>query len=207
MRRSGLGLLLVAMAAVVPAAAAQQGAVASAPIRLSLGEAMLRVDSSSEAIGIARAAVRSAEAGRIRARSAWLPQLSGSAGYTRTIKSQFSGLTSAGADSIPGPTNCGRFRPNPSLPLAERLDSLERGLDCAANSGGSAFANLPFGRKNQWSFALSASQTLFNPQLPDGSTPQVRRWTGPRWRWTPSGRRRWWKWPRPTSTPSSPTSC
>lgn len=166
MRQFGIGLMLLGMVAAVHSAGAQQGSPASAPFRLSLGEAMLRVDSSSEAIGIARAAVRSAEAGRIRARAAWLPQLSGSAGYTRTIKSQFSGLTSAGVDSIPGPINCGRFRPNPSLPLAERLDSLERGLDCAANSGGSAFANLPFGRKNQWNFALSASQTLFNPQLP-----------------------------------------
>ncbi len=164
--RLALSMMLGGMVAVAHPVTGQQGAPTPAPLRLSLGEAMLRVDSSSEAIGIARAAVRSAEAGRIRARSAWLPQLSGSAGYTRTIKSQFSSLTSAGVDSIPGPTNCGRFRPNPSLPLAERLDSLERGLDCAANSGGSAFADLPFGRKNQWSFALSASQTLFNPQLP-----------------------------------------
>lgn len=147
---------------------AQPAAPGAAPVRLSLGEALARVDSASEAVGIARTAVRSAEAGQLRARSAWLPQLNGSVGYTRTLKTQFAGLTSGEeSDSTPAPTNCNRFRPNPSLPLGERLDSLERGLDCTANgTGGIDFANLPFGRANQWNFALSASQTLFNPALP-----------------------------------------
>lgn len=135
-------------------------------IRLTLADALARVDSASESVGIARAAVRSAEAGQMKARSAYLPQLNGSVAYTRTLKTQFSGLSSGSNDSTPAPTNCGTFRPNPSLPLAERLDSLERGLDCTANgNGGIDFSNLPFGRANQWNFGLSATQTIYNPAL------------------------------------------
>ena len=79
----------------------------AAPVRLSLGAALARVDSASEAVGIARTAVRSAEAGQMRARSAWLPQLNGSIGYTRTLKTQFSALASDSSrdDSTPAPTN------------------------------------------------------------------------------------------------------
>jgi outer membrane protein TolC len=160
-------MVVMATLSAVGTASAQGGAQQAAPVRLSLGEALRIVDSASEAIGIARAGVRSAEAGRMRARSAWLPQLNGSVAYTRTLETQFSGLASGGgSDSTPAPTNCGRFRPNPDLPIGERLDSLERGLDCSANgNGGIDFSNLPFGRANQWNFGLSASQTLFNPAL------------------------------------------
>ncbi len=143
------------------------GAPHSSPLPLTLAQALARVDSASEAIGIARAGIRTAEAGRMRARSAWLPQLNGSVASTRTLEPQFAGLTPGGGnDSTPAPTNCGRFRPNPDLPIGQRLDSLERGLDCSANgNGGFDFASLPFGRANQWNFGLSASQTLFNPAL------------------------------------------
>ena len=148
-------------------ARAQQAApLPSGTVALSLAQALARVDSASEAVGIARAAVRTAEAGQMKARSAYLPQLNGSVAYTRTLKTQFSGLSSGSNDSTPAPTNCGTFRPNPSLPLAERLDSLERGLDCTANgNGGIDFSSLPFGRANQWNFGLSATQTIFNPAL------------------------------------------
>lgn len=136
---------------------------AQAPVRLTLGDALRRADSSSEAVGIARAGVRGAEAQRLRAKSAWLPQLAGSATYTRTLKSQFSAFASGSeSDTFPKPVDCGHFVPNPDLPIGARLDSLERGLDCTANGGGLDFSNLPFGRANNWTFGLSASQSLFN---------------------------------------------
>ncbi|MEI2719836.1 MAG: hypothetical protein V9E87_06790 [Gemmatimonadales bacterium] len=98
-------------------ARAQQAApLPSGTVALSLAQALARVDSASEAVGIARAAVRTAEAGQMKARSAYLPQLNGSVAYTRTLKTQFSGLSSGSNDSTPAPTNCGTFRPNPSLP-------------------------------------------------------------------------------------------
>ena len=47
--------------------------------------------------------------------------------------------------------------------VAERLDSIEQGLNCAANGGYSIdFSKLPFGRANTWTFGLSGSQTLFD---------------------------------------------
>jgi outer membrane protein TolC len=96
--------------------------------------------------------------------------LSGSATYTRTLKSQFSALSSGSdtttADPIPAPTGCGTYHPNGTLSIAQRLDSLERGLDCTANGGtGIDFSKLPFGRANTWNFGLAASQSLFNARL------------------------------------------
>lgn len=135
------------------------------PLALSLGDALARADSASESVGIARTNLSKAEADRLRAKSGLLPQLNGSATYSRTIKSQFSGFA-AESDTFPAPVNCGRFTPNPNLPLGERLDSLERGLDCSANGGsGIDFSNLPFGRANTYNFGLSASQSLINPAL------------------------------------------
>ncbi|MGH7593205.1 MAG: TolC family protein [Gemmatimonadales bacterium] len=136
------------------------------PLALSLQEALTRADAASPAVGIARAGATSAAADRMRARSALLPQLSGSMTYTRTLASEFSGLVSSPAnDSFPTPTNCGHFHPNPNLPIGVRLDSLERGLDCAANSSPFDFSKSPFGQKNTWNFGLSGTQTLFDPKI------------------------------------------
>jgi len=137
------------------------------PVRLSLADALARADSASPAVGIARAGINSAEAGWLRARAGYLPQLNGSATYSRALASEFSGLTSGvAADTFPAPTNCHHYVPDPSLPLADRLDSLEHGLDCAANGPGVIdFSKLPFGRPNTWTFAVSGSQTLFDRKL------------------------------------------
>lgn len=142
------------------------GAQQGAPVRLSLADALARADSASEAVGLARANVSKAESDRLRARSGLLPQLNASATYSRTIKSQFAGFAgNSAADTFPAPVDCGHFTPNPNLPLSERLDSLERGLDCSANGSGIDFGSLPFGRANTYNFGLSASQSLFNPAL------------------------------------------
>ena len=88
--------------------------------------------------------------------------LVGSARYIRTLKSQFSALGSGSSDTFPAPVNCSRFVPNPGNPVPVRLDSLEHAVDCLANTNPlSAFGNLPFGRKNQFTLGLSFSQTLF----------------------------------------------
>lgn len=159
---------LAALPLLVPMALAAQ---APAPVRLSLGDALRRADSASEAVGIARAGVAGA-AGRVRqARSGWLPQLSGSVLYVRTLETQFAALQEGGgSDSAgpppPSPVNCTRFTPDPTLPFEQRVANLERGLDCTANGdGGIDFSTLPFGQPNQWTFGLEASQTLFDPSL------------------------------------------
>lgn len=167
--RSWLCGFLVVAAVAVPRAAPLR-AQSPSPLRLSIAEALRMADSTSEDVGIARAGVRAADGRLLQARSGWLPQLSGAATYTRTIKSQFEALQGdEGGDdepAPPAPTNCMRFRPNPTLSVSERLDSLERGLDCTANGSGDIdFSKLPFGQANQWSFGLDLQQTLFNRPL------------------------------------------
>jgi outer membrane protein len=160
--RTGLQVALLAIITAAPLAAQ-----APTPVRLSIGDVLGRADSAAEGIGIAEAGVRGAGARVRQTRSAMLPQLSGAVTYTRTLETQFAALASS-SDSAPppAPTGCGRFRPNPALPLGERLDSLERGLDCTANGSGIDFSNLPFGRPNQWNLGLEASQLLFDRALP-----------------------------------------
>lgn len=168
--RRNIGRVLT-MLLVIPAAVHAQGSGSVPPtMRLTLAEALARADSASAAVAIARAEVGKADADRARARSAYLPQLNGSTTFTRTIKSQFSALSSGGGGndtstvSYPKPENCGTYHPNGTLSIAQRLDSLERGLDCTAN-GGLDFSQLPFGRANTWNFGLAASQNLFNGRL------------------------------------------
>jgi outer membrane protein TolC len=161
----GFLMAAVIMACAPPVARAQ------APVRLSIAEALRRADTASEGIGIARAGVRAAGGRVMQARSGWLPQLSGSATYTRTIKSQFEALagddTNGEADPAPPPPeNCTRFIPDPTQPVDTRLANLERGLDCTANGTGDIdFSQLPFGRPNQWAFGLDLQQTLFDRAL------------------------------------------
>ena len=147
-------------AVVVPNLAAQQSPQGRA---LTLSEALELAEKRSESIGIARAGLARAEGDRRRARSAYFPQLNGSASYQRTLQSQFSALE-AGSDttSTPAPA-CNRFVAQPGLPIDQRLDSLENAVECASAADPFAsFSNLPFGRENTYRFGLSFSQTLFS---------------------------------------------
>jgi len=134
------------------------------PRALSLEEALNLARPASEPMGLARAAVTRARGDQYRARSELLPQLSGSASYSRLIKSQFEGLAGNDTSSAPaGPTSCSRFSADPSLPIGARVDSLEKSLECV--SGLDPFGNLgslPFGRANTYNLGLSLSQTVFS---------------------------------------------
>jgi outer membrane protein len=130
---------------------------------LTLTEALEIAEKKSETVGIAQAELARAEGDRRSARSAYFPQLTGSASYQRTIESQFSALAS-GADTstAPAPT-CDRFIAQPGLPIDQRLDSLEKAVECS--SAENPFGNLgdlPFGRENNYRFGLSFSQILFS---------------------------------------------
>jgi outer membrane protein len=158
-----LGSLLLSVCGAnlgVPRAAAQE----HAPERtLTLAEALDIAERQSETVGIAREELARAEGDRRRARSAYFPQLNGSASYQRTLESQFSAL-STGTDTTtaPAPT-CDRFVPQPGLTIEQRLDSLESAVECASGADPFAsFRNLPFGRENTYRFGLSFSQTLFS---------------------------------------------
>jgi len=156
----------MAFAAALALVLALRGNAQQQPVRLSLADALTRVENASPTIGLARAGVAGAHADWLRTRSSELPQLSGSASYTRTLASQFSGFASStSSDSFAKPVNCGHYAPLPGLPIAARIDSLERGLDCAANGSSLDFSSLPFGRKNNWTLGLAASQSLFDPKM------------------------------------------
>lgn len=146
--------------------ASGQLAAQQQPVRLSLAEALARAEGASPTIGLARAGVSSAHADLLRNRSARLPQLSGSASYTRTLASQFSAFASGtSTDTFPKPADCGHYTPAPGGTVTTRLDSLEHGLDCLANGSSLDFSNLPFGRKNNWTLGLNGSLSLLDPKL------------------------------------------
>ena len=155
-----LSMLLIAFAA--PAAAQQpQG---PSPRPLSIEQALDLAERESETVGLARSDLAQARGERRRAKSAYFPQLTGSASYTRTLRSQFSALQGDSAGpSTPAPEECDPFVPRPGLPIDQRLDSLEAAVECASNADPFAGLgeDLPFGRENTYRLGLSFSQTLF----------------------------------------------
>jgi outer membrane protein len=139
------------------------GAQTPAAVRpLTLAEALDIAEKQSETVGIARAELARAEGDRRRARSAYWPQLNGSASYQRTLRSQFSALNAGTDTSTSTGQICNRFIPQPGNTIEQRLDSLESAVACASSADPFAsFRNLPFGRENAYRFGLSFSQTLF----------------------------------------------
>jgi outer membrane protein len=80
----------------VPDASAPQPPPAPARV-LTLEDALALAEAGNEQVVIAEAGVARARGGEARARSERLPQLSGSASYDRTIKSEFEGIFDAGS--------------------------------------------------------------------------------------------------------------
>lgn len=150
--------LVLALGCMTTSVSAQDAATGR---RLSLDEALRLALPASENLGLARAAVARARGDEQRARSEFLPQLSASASYTRTLKSQFD----RGGSSAPDTTArnfCERFAADPAQPVGSRLDSLESAVSCLTRLNPfAAFGNLPFGQENQYNLGLQASQLLF----------------------------------------------
>ena len=156
---------------------AQQPASRTAPARgapraLSLDEAMRMAERESEAVQIARAGQERARGQQLQARSQYLPQLSGSLQYTRTLKSQFEVLQ--GSQAQPGPNvppeppndtttyfqPCTRYLAAPGATEAQRLAGLETFSRCSSG-GGIDFTRVGFGSKNQYQLGLTGSVNLF----------------------------------------------
>ena len=154
----------IAGAQSVPLTPAQAPTVART---LSLDEAVRTAESQSEAIRIARAGVQRAQGQQYQARSQRLPQIGGSASYTRTLASQFSssGISAPPVDTtkpIPPAGPCDQYLRDATATTAERLAGLEDASRCAIGQDPfAAFSSLPFGQKNQYNFGLSFSQNLF----------------------------------------------
>ena len=126
-------------------------------VRLSLADAVSRAVEQSEEIRLARAAVDLADAQVTAARAQALPQIDGTFNYTRTFASQFD---DAGSPTIPDSL---RFEPDPTASIEERIAYLEQNAENAALGAlGSLFGNLPFGRENAYTAALSGSQPIYS---------------------------------------------
>ena len=138
---------------------------ATAPRTLSLDEAVRMAESQSEAIRIARAGVQRAEGQQYQARSQRLPQLAGSASYTRTLASQFSVAAGPAVDTtkpVPPPAPCDQYLLDATATTADRLAGLEDASRCAIGANPfSSFGSLGFGAKNQYNVGLAFSQNLF----------------------------------------------
>ncbi|HEX6573817.1 MAG TPA: TolC family protein [Gemmatimonadaceae bacterium] len=170
--------LIITRAIAVAALAVASAASAQAPVtaqpatqsgtQLSLDEALRMAESQSEAVRIARAGQQRAEGQRMQARSQYFPQLYGSAGYTRTLKSQYSGL-SGGAAAVdttkpasPAPP-CEDYLLGQDASIADRVAALETASKCVSGLNPfAAFSSLPFGQANQYQLGLSVSQNLFS---------------------------------------------
>jgi outer membrane protein len=167
-----LGAAVAMMAALAGTAGAQATAPSAGPAQaaaagarpLSLEEALRMAQGASEQVAIARAGITRARGQEYQARSQRLPQLSSSASYSRTLKSQFQGLGAAPADTTPAPVNCptGAFVPHPELPEDERIAILEKALECSGSGNPfSSFGSLGFGAANTYNLGLNLQQTLF----------------------------------------------
>src|SRR3954471_7200106 len=164
LRRPSVLLVAAALAAgTVPGWLAAQQPTLSQARTLTLAQALEIAERNSETVGIAREELARAEGDRRRARSGYFPQVNGTAAYLRTLESQFSALET-GSDTSTAPARiCREFVPDPSLPVEQRLDSLESAVSCSSSADPFAgFRNLPFGRVNTYRFGLSFSQTLFS---------------------------------------------
>jgi outer membrane protein TolC len=159
---NSLAPFVIAMLLIAPEMRAQRSdsVAGPQPRLLSLDDALRSAEAKSPDLTIARAGVTRAEGQRDKARSQFLPQIFGSAGYTRTLRSQFQGL-SFGSDSA-GPPACSTFTPDPSASVDQRLSLLESALGCGAGTNPfGSLQNLGFGAANQWNLGLSLQQNVF----------------------------------------------
>ena len=163
-----LGALVALMARPPRPLGAQQdttrGATTLASRRLSLDDALRAAEAQSEAVQIARAGLTRARGQWYQARSQYLPQLNATAGYARTLRSQFQGVSfGGGADTstTPKPQSvCA-----PAIPAnataAEIQAALAQASTCQAAGSGFNFSSVGFGAPNQWTFGLNFSQNVF----------------------------------------------
>jgi outer membrane protein len=137
----------------------------AAAVSISLEDAVRMAEGQSETVQIARAGVRRAEGQKIQAYSQLLPQIYGSASYTRTLKSEYSSISVPAPDTTvpasPAPP-CDDYLLGESASLEERVAGLETASRCASGVNPfAAFSSLPFGQANQYRLGLSVSQNLF----------------------------------------------
>jgi outer membrane protein TolC len=160
-------VVALVLSAVRAMAQQQPAAGRGAVVQLSLDDALRLAQAQSQTVEIARAGVTRATGTALQARSQMLPQLNASAGYGRTLQSQFSGFSaSAAPDTTPKPVAsrslCTPFIPETATP-ADRAAALAQAATCPAtsSSGGFDLSKTSFGAKNQYNLALAFSQNVY----------------------------------------------
>jgi len=143
------------------------GTQARASVTLSLDDALRIAQGASQTIEVARSGVVRATGARYQARSQFFPQLSGTLGYTRTLKSQFSGFSSAAAPVDTSPVARFQSLCAPNIPAnatpEERAAALAQVSTCSsASAGGFDLSRTSFGAANQYAFGLNFSQNVFS---------------------------------------------
>lgn len=127
-------------------------------VALSISAAVRRALGDSEEVRLAQSQVELADAQVRVARSAALPQINGTFGYTRTIESAFGG--GGGTFELPDSL---RFEPDSTASVQQRLRYLERNTPSAGLGAlGSLFGDLPFGQENVYALQFSGSQLLYS---------------------------------------------
>ncbi len=159
-----VGVAAACAAFVVPLAAQEAGAVVEpeppvpGAVPLSLEQAVARATGESEEVLLARSQLDLADAQISATRAQALPQVSATAGYTRTLASAFD--SGGGGFAVPDSL---RFDPDPTLPLEERVAYLEDHVPTAGlGSLGNLFGDLPFGQANTYIAAINGSQLLYS---------------------------------------------
>jgi outer membrane protein len=145
----------IAALAAMPANAQQ-----ARTVRVSLAEALQLAESRNEAVAIARAGLARATGQRLVTRSQAMPQLSGTGGYTKTLKSQFEGLSAPAPDTT-GPASLCAPRIPANATQAQRDAAVAQATTCRSGSGFD-LTSAGFGAKNQWQVGLNASYTVFS---------------------------------------------
>ena len=171
--RRAIGATIGALAIIAVSgaeAAAQQpvtsGVTAGGTVTLSLDDALRIAQDQSPTLEVARSGVVRASGLRLQARSQYLPQLNGTAGYTKTLKSQFSSFSRASTapDTSTGPrlqSVCAPEIPANATP-EQRAAALAQAATCQSSSGaGFDLSKTSFGATNQWSLGLTFAQSVF----------------------------------------------
>jgi outer membrane protein TolC len=128
---------------------------------MSLAGAVRTALGKSEAVLIAQAGIVRARGQVRQGLAAFYPQLSASAGYTRTVFTQYAALAKTPVVDTSQHSLCTPFLNSSSTP-AERQAAFDAALSCP---GGINFGSVGFGALNQYTAGLSFSQTLFNGQV------------------------------------------
>ena len=168
-----IGLLSATAESQQPTAGAAR---VGATVTLSLDEALRIAQTESQTLEVARSGVVRASGLRLQARSGYFPQLNGTAGYTKTLKSQFSSFSSGSTapDTSTGPQLQSLCAPNipagatPEERAAALADQLVAIADSSLAQTDAVLAQTRVARQvgNTSEYELLRAQVTHDNQLP-----------------------------------------